>query len=1113
MAKFRTNTYRTYGFGAIRRDGSGTGLNDASPMQPHAGSASSTGSTPSIYLGLGAGLGGAFLIAFALVIALTVKTRRKHRRAIEALEVEEAMQMAQRQWHDIADIPQPVTSARRSTLAPLYTRAGWGALSSNEDVHDPGRATQRDRRKRSCVSLPKKFKYRGIPLKRLKRLTAIMESPRSRTTNSPALPFQDTMPTQAGAQDAAIPRNSKAYTLRKVGDDDVFVCPESPKPSVLPSFAIRSPRRYGAGIALSDNSKAQRSRSVGAMADISKNVLVGQISRPDRPPMHARSISLGAPPTRPPQGPVPPLPVIEPHETEVEKSVRQGMCVSRVSTSSQDSAGSSVLVTSPILQMHEQNKTLASPSVEEIVAADGSASLKAVAHKQWQMPRGGKARSMSTSSDKENREGAMPRTSIRGNIARYSAESTASHRLSTASTASSDSRCRRLSIPQIGTADQVSMSRVCSNTSLNSRNGVQKITTPRKSMRSSVSAYGSPAERKKTGVLRDISAKSLPCRQPSNATQESSRSSNGNPFQWDQPLQKPSALKGSPNARKGHRRQNCVRISTLTPHILGPPPSRPSSPSIMHGIAEESGDCDEGATQPGVLFVSNQRLSRPPSASSFAPNLRIQTLRASLRPSSPTLSAWTAFQEHGLPSEASDSQLSASPNTRSISRQSDCSSNFSLPRFPSPGKATVANAQLSQPVPEFCLSRPSTDTVGDTRTSPSALQISLDVEIQSSPPLPISKSKEYDPAHPAWPIVKIPAPRHKEYEPASPAWDDTEPERSSAFFPFAATSMNRHQDNEISPRSRPVSYGGDMPDTPPISPKTMPEGFQAFFDKQDLGSKPPRAAEKLTSANASAMMARLPSKVDFPSAPILPPPDEDEYYSRTTPSSTNVRQEPTWTYPMRFQPLRPAPSPPVTSSNDCMPSPLHVENKTSPQGPRAQPAHSVLKHAMALRRMNSEVNAAYDQESRRYVRLGREASPLLPWIGSPDPNYSCENMVDLFDFDFASDTGSGAEKSPSVLDEVDMTEVETKLDGAIAGFEAIPSEQTVKESRSSSVWEDGEKYWEQRASAETAFARSGLPFDVTPKKHQELDSHLLGTPKSIQNTPKSLYDSDGFLRT
>ncbi|KAK5113460.1 hypothetical protein LTR85_010888 [Meristemomyces frigidus] len=1005
--------------------------------------------------------------------------------------------------------------------------------------------------------------------------------------------------------------------------DDVSTAPGSPKPDVLPCFAIRSPGMYGASIANDDRPKPPRSVSVGALlVPVPENAVFGYPARPSRPQMHARSISLGAPPSRPPSGPVPPLPVIAPHRVNSDESNRQGMFVSRMSTSSQESASSSVLVTSPILTMRDdESKMIGSSSIEQVVGDDDSAQLKSVMNRQWQNPLITGPRPMDMPQSGAGASAPLPRNhaSIRSNIARYSNDSLNDRRLSTVSTASTDSGRNRLSIPQIATADRVSISRVSSCNSLKGAagGGVQKITTPRKpSRQSSVSANGSPAERRKTStvpasVLRDIQANSVsnistPSRHASQSTQNSGRSSNGNPFQWDQslPLTKPSALKGSPNSKgsKGHRRQNCVRISTLTPQILGPPPSRPTSPSIMCGIQEEGEESHHQQTNVGgIRFVSNgHRLSRPPSANSLAfhQNLRVQTLRASLTPSPPTLSTWTAYQEQrhdhgGLPSQHSDSQLSVSPMARTTSRLSDRSSAFSIPSFPPPSRATLSGIQLSQPVPEFSLSRPSTDEP-ERSSSPFGLQMSPEEDdyrgsrqqeneemmLASSPPLPVSKSEEYDPA---WPLITIPAPQHSgiEYDPASPMWPEDsaepEPERSStSYFPFAVAGRGMGEPcsdddyEHVSPRSRPTSYGGELPDTPPCSPKTMPEGFKMFFGRPEEvpafpvaspprtnSIRPMRSAEELTSANASAIMATIPEdpvNVGFPSAvPILAPPLETD--PQTTPQARRQRSA-SIAGPPHLQPLRQAPPPPSLTGSPltidptmCMPSPLHIkQQQTSPQGPRSEPAKSVLKNAMALRRMNSEIDTT-TRNSRRYTRLTREASPLLPWIGSPDPSESCN---DLFDFEFASgDAGAGAQDTygecamdgseyevggeKSALDEIDMTDLDRRLDGALAGFEAGPrsSPPSVGESASvsrttSSVWEDGEKFWERRP--EFSFVGSSpLPVsNTTPTKKETAvygsgNGMLMATPtsrlqmpmppSSIMKTPRSLYDSDGFLKT
>ncbi|KAI7318070.1 hypothetical protein KC326_g3741 [Hortaea werneckii] len=929
----------------------------------------------------------------------------------------------------------------------------------------------------------------------------------------------------------------------------------------------------------------------------------------------------------PPLRPVPPLPVALDRKNTDDSSHRQGMCITRHSSSSQASTSSSVLVASPILALRDDGgKTMASPSVEQMVAEDESAELKSVVNRQWQDPRAIRPQPVEASLPQVHAS-TLPRThaSIRSNIAQYNSGESLVHRsFSTSSTASAESTRNRLSIPQIGTADRMSISRLSSFNSLHGStgNGVQKVMTPRKACRqSSVSASGSPAERRKTSiaepgsVLRNIQANAVangntPSRQASSATQNSGRSSNGNPFQWDQslPLMKPSALKGSPNSKgsKGHRRQNCVRISTLTPQILGPPSSRPTSPGYMVGIQEE-GDENSSPQESSDYFSTKtryysnlQRLSKAPSESSLTRNLKVRTFRASLTPSSPTSSICNSYQEYNgasIPSQHSEDRLSASPTTRTARRQSDRSSSFTIPSFPSPSKATVSisGVQRNQPVPEFYLSRPSTDDASpkslgtsshvDTSYSPPfALHMSSDEDfdrpgdemLPSSPPLPEGGgTQEYDPA---WPLVTMPelGPSWQEYDPASPpVWTNertTELRRaqssSSGYLPFAMPvgvqgSANSGDHSPVSPLSRPTSYGGELPDTPPISPKTVSGEFGSFFNNHRvvLEATPAsrqtvrslRSTEKLTSANASAIMATIPEvppNVGFPTAvPILPPPKNAT--SQPTPTRpdiqrtlSTVRNILNHEAPITAQP---------DDDNIAPPSPLHI--KHSPQGPRSEPGKSVLRNAMALRRMNSEIDTT-DRSSRRYTRLAREPSPLLPWVGSPDFNESCHNGFGIrggmspFDFgDLQTSPGAAAAggdefSQQSALDDVDMFAFDRRLEGALAGFEAGPpssADATATTSRASSVWEDGEKFWEQpkfeqpvvsstdRSMAPQSTttpmkkvirssAREDRSLQVTPNSKMpvlagSLDPTTAFPPLSITKTPRSLYDSDGFLRS
>ncbi|CAK4017235.1 Hypothetical predicted protein [Lecanosticta acicola] len=1200
---------------------------------PAAAQSTAAASNTSLIIGIAVGVPVVLAIAIAIVIARILRLRRAHRRALA--ELEQRAGAATR--GQMQEVPRPVSSGRTGRLASSHAQGGWDMLGSNDTVNEPEQVAN-PKRKRSTVSLPKRIRQsKDIQLKRWKHLSAIVESPRSESRKSSAQPSIHAMPPAENAMPS--PHHSsigQATTTDQAvmlhPDQSVIGCSGSPKPEVLPSFAFRSPARSGAAIANDEPKRmGMRSASVGALnadgAVFSHTEQIIRNPRRNRPPLHERSISLGAPLTRPPSGPVPPLPVISPHTITNDECSRQGVCVSRMSSSSSiNSAGSSVLITSPILARTDDQGLLSTPTLEDVVADDENAALKNVTNRQWQRPRVAGPRAGSSNSMRVEKS----RASVRANIVRFSSESLLSRQLSTASTASSDSGRNGLSVPHIATADSISIRRVSSSNSLrDSGSAVKKITTPtrRPSRRrvSSVSHSGSPAERKRNNVLRDISGnatKPAPQRQVSISTQDSGRSSNGNPFQWDcspsRNLTKPSALKGSPNARKGQRRQNCVRISTLTPQILGPAStSRSSSPAgiMMDGIIEEreSDEYKRGEYREIERVVANERRrTRPPMPSrttSSESNLRIQTLRASLTPSSPTLSTWNAYQEaHGFPMQHSDSNLSVAHSNfsmspinshRSGSRQSS-HSGFVIPTFPSPTKAraSVAVSQIdTAPMPQFSFDMESpTLGFGDPSScspwalpqestpasphgdSPVDLSPTSPIDLPSSPPLPISKTKEYDPA---WPMASLPT-LGAEYDPASPpvVWDNdaTEPERSSGFFlPFAAVVAN--QDADVSPRNRLDGYAQND-DEPSCLLKTV---SQPVFD------------EKLTSANASSIMARMPESQPGTSSflgtnvPILIPPTtgyEDLYQthwqsSPIVPHSTlhhrnrsvSISTPVTPGTTVRTTTARPPPLPTIPQSDDsppeAPPQTTKPAGKTSPRGPRSAPAKSVLKNAMALRRMNSEISSysPSNRESRAYARLGREASPLLPWIGTPTETVPHDN--ELFDFDFDATTG-GAEQarragneSPSALDDLDLEAFGRNIDGALAEFEAefeanlgyarlsavgdghrhrqhhhhdlsraekanSPGLSGQEAQRSSNVWDDGERYWS-----------GGIPCSEKktspPKKERgwerEEDSRtvdprlLLSTPvarlkqssqqqttRAVCGTPESLYGADGFLK-
>lgn len=480
--------------------------------------------------------------------------------------------------------------------------------------------------------------------------------------------------------------------------------------------------------------------------------------------------------------------------------------------------------------------------------------------------------------------------------------------------------------------------------------------------------------------------------------------------------------------------------------------------------------------------------------------------------------------------------------------------------------------QRDQPVPEFYFTRPSTDETGfdfgweRDDHSPVDIHIPADADIISSPPLPVAKEDEYDPTCPM--LVMPKREGAQEYDPASPAFAApiVEPDKSS---PFASTVTFSDDDTRY---SRPVSYSEDyQPESPPCSPRSMPQtfGMSSPISLEDhsnpstpRGSSP--SYERLTSANASTIMARIRThshKVDFPGAPILPPPIDDNPVSFSLTTSRN-RSISTAGY---LQPHRPAPPPPLPLDEkgdvpialilgprpQYSPTPSDSRRtSSSPCGPRDKPAKSIAKQIIALRRMNSEMDTSTSNQTHRYIHgLSREPAPLLPWIGSPEASGSCN---DMFDFDFettsgcdargGADGGQSEDAGPaSALDDVDMSYIDRRLAGALGGFDIPPSvdeivsdegqeasspvclpERTAEcEERTSSVWEDGEKFW-NRTSLSTIPGSS--PSDAekaktipTPRMYSSEDG--LGSrrsnmrPPSVMATPKSLYDADGFLRT
>ena len=1142
-------------------------------------------SSANAYLGIGVGVGAAILILCGVVAYKVWQKRIEHKRAVEALDAEIAVSNALR--HETSELPRPIATAPCSAFGPLQSRAGWGALTSGDTVNEPGAAVQKHRRSRSSVRLPKRFRsQRGVPLRKLnKRLTAIIESPTGKPVAPPAVPPKSALRKMPDA--ATVSAKRKAYTLLMTGDEDVFHSPGSPRPDVLPSFAIRSPGRYGAGIASGAESsgrhhpptprstrsegrygirgkrreaqRASRSKSL-SIIDLSTITKTSPADDLVGKPTHlrSRSFSFGAPRTAPPSEPLPPLPVIAPHGEDAIAGARQGLWV-RMSSASTLSTSSSVLISSPIVKVAHPDDPVP-PSIEDVVAQDATASLKTVLRSSRSTASTRRARP----DDGKYRPSTIrmvSNTSIKSNIAQYSvADTPATNDRSSSfgSTSSTDVHPNRLSIPKIGTADRVSISPASPKGSLRSRSTVRKITTPRRLSKISVSANGSPVN--VHSVLRDISgnANGGASRTSSTTTYNSGRSSSSNPFQLDQPQPKHSALKGSPNARGKYRRQACVRISTLTPQVLGPECSRNSSPDVMQNIEEEpTGYIEDFVGSPDVGFGSNAFLFT--QSVDDAENAR----HGSLRPDSPSLSAWPAtLADH----EAEQASVHSPESERSATRQSIASS-LTIPAFPSPVRPNAGRPPLTRSEAQADLSparSPKPQAVVEN-SAPFVIANSSDDEsgLTSSPP-PIPAHVAYDPASATRPVGELAMKMVAEYDPTSPEWHSTaDQEKSSPFLPFASKNMASALESEANEDkfacSQPSSaassrHTGAFPDkNGSCRPGAPPFDHDDFHSTPESGSAAPQP---------SGAVGCIPPKlntesrtVEFPGAPVLLPTsgsdsmlnaaasDAKNFGSHgsisTTAFGTESHIDTTKPQPpllTHFAPSLRTQYPASTRFNFSSSIP-----KPGPAGPRARPSRSVMTHVNVLRRMNSEadvLNTQHHRASLRYRNLGREASLELPW--TPHDDYS--EMEGLFDFDRAGRASDDEDEAAAgALIDLNMADLERKVSGALAGIDgpggerrgpagprnaALPREPHAR--LRAELWESGEKRWMERGQenqppkTDVDGGKGGSPsdggeYDGRPRRTLRREERLIsGSPTrcgrvSAGAMPRILYDAEGFL--
>ncbi|KAI4848096.1 hypothetical protein E4T44_04133 [Aureobasidium sp. EXF-8845] len=981
----------------------------------------------SAIVGIGAGIGALFLCAACFIVFQIYKRKREHNR--EIAEIEQGFPNAR---------PVEATQLQQGPGAcqvPFMATpcGGWGALASTETInHLPPFAQVNNRRMPSNA-------------RRLQALSAIIESPRGGTPkagsrNSPAA-------TKGGAvREREVPSCSVEQLIAKPETTHTESPPVPPRSSSRPIKLSDVPPPVPINRELSNRPRAARSKSLGTVSD------------PNKP---NSSNTFANAPGPAPTGPLPPLPPLPRN-------------ISRQSDYNPANRHSALVI--PSTKHNESTSTSLNSSPErnwERIVSSESINLIPEFRKVQKYVKSDDTAAEVGAEVSSNGGNSRPASYIghRRSLVCLSITSNGSNRNSVTSIASTlDKQANRLSIPQILNVDRISISRVSSSGSLSSGNGgVTMVSTPRRHTGSSrVSATGSPSEKPRSSILQTVSGNVGPPQRPMKSALRDSNLETMS--KWEKSVMGPkhSILKGSPGARKGHRRQNCVRLSTLAPTVLGPGGrSRSTSPS-MDGIQEESPDRTTGPV--AEKHLNGDVTLRPRTT------LDPLRLRASLTPSSPTLSM-VAYQNEPLPwnSEVNSRRASLrSPGAKSaLSREASL---FSIPSLPDVSYVYQDEGkQHGSETPIIDITRPSTEWSEHERSPPFGLHVTPSnskrsiYKPESSPPLP-TWSNKYDSS---WSMLTTNPPASgQEYDPNRPisVYSSDEEDSSSPNFPFALK-------DEPAPAacSSPLSFLADYGD------EKENRDLRLLHMEKEIESPYARVAaltERIRSPIESMPILRPHASFMEDSDPSLPspPPSPNSSICKTPPllcrsvsntSSTllNANQYGSATR----QHHRNSSTSPRRRSGSSSPdrrSGGGIEKTSSRNkrmtGPRAQPPKDIRKSIMALRRMNSSLDIPEDELSKgshRYLHLGREASVQLP-----------------FDFGFESEVSDDEDDPPRDIllehdDDDDDDEKQSKecrfvvysLKKPILSLLTTLPEAT---RNTLSVWENGEGYWAKEAKAE-----------------------------------------------
>ncbi|KAF1363612.1 hypothetical protein EJ07DRAFT_173499 [Lizonia empirigonia] len=1036
-------------------------------------------------------IGVVILGLLAALVLLLIRAVRRHKQLLADLD-ERGLTITQAQKEaKLNEITRPRAVLRRNTILPFNARSGWGALPSVETIgstapsggpstsapahYVPPKPIEPTKRT-SSLSWPfhnRKLSGHTMKMKKLKanRLSAVLEDPKP-SSLVPILgggQLSGSRPPLALLKECASQPSSCQSLLQY---HPAFRNQEQDMDSIEPA-------------PLEVSKRLQRAKSV---TEVPLDT--------DRPQLRARSTSLHSQASgKAPDVILPPLPIdIARIKDEARGKSQLRHIPSKTSISSFGSTDSSILNPRPspiIMQSYHMRAPKITKREWKNSALEKMNPVIETRESMYSL----RGSMKSSAADIEIATPEARREFAEGTTALPTESST--HTLESVHTLGSIGSVKR--------AESVTMSRVGS---ASASPAALQTRTPKRRSKTLVTLSGSPEKYCQIAANPRITMRS-PKRQTSRA---SSRSSCGNPFQWDPaPLSsagKPSALKGSPSARQGLRREHSVRISLVpTIHSIR---SRAPSPAFLSEDEKTSSGKVTDSGPNGPRFSNPRSLPTPPTSETFAPKLSFTatSLKASLTPTSPSLSLVNYDQTFVV---APTDQVLPELSDREQNRLST-GSVFSLSHFPLPLSIIEPDEDTLIHIPDHSLVLPIPNT-------PYLQQYPFRIgtfDQQSS--------------HSQSSIIDIDV-----YDPEQPGLGFTTPSNILArTYQSACTTIP--EESSVGSKGTLDHETSRYDDSPPCSPKTMSPPRFTLNGQYNLPIHATMIPEEpvetidpavLTKDNFSILSSGLNhfqgsitqsanssrTSIAIPNTPAL----FDPLLGTASPSPKNM-DSPTIRSQASSLYSSPSHSPhasmftSTTLLAPCSPRPAHnslpalslnfadvPKLAPGPRGPRASAPKPLRSSIQQLRRMNSDaLDARKDKAGRgerRYLRLGRESSVQLPgeesWLDELD-SYEAEGL-ELDDEEVCRLVGTVLEDcddEQDTSDEYDQTVLHLgstpRAARALGGARGVYADDAAAsaERSSSSIWDESDAFWASPTPPQQQQQAMSKPAPKAGKKRQ-----------------------------